>query len=440
MKKTIRIVAFILMLSLLSSTFISCTNDNISQKEKTVLKFYGWGEPEEKKIFNEIVDQFMVENTDIKVIYENVPSDYTGKMNAMLTANPPDVFYVPDGDFGRWVSSGVLKSIQEYIDKPEWKEKLNLEGMWENALLRYRYNGQYLGQGNLYCLPKDIGPTAIFYNKELFKKMGVSNLDPKKAMSFADLVDVAKKLTVKTTDGRVDQYGIGPIWWEGFVWSNGGEVVDAKSGKFLLTEPAALEAIQFVTDLVLKYKVSPTPATTSSMSDDQMFQTGKVGMIINGRWKVPSYRKLNFDWDVAPMPYGKTGISSGWSGSVGFAMSAKTKYPDAAFRLIAYLGGKEGQKKQAETGFNIPNYVELANTDVFLQKSKKPANAEVFIDMAKIERPGPWNVYPDNKWWDILNQNLYKIWEGKETPENLLNKLKPRIEQAIKEGNPQYFK
>jgi len=441
MKRKLMRAAALLLTALMALTILSgCGEKNDSVAQKTI-RFYGWGEPEEKTIFTELISDFMKENPDIKVIYENVPSDYVGKMDTMLAGNPPDVLYVPDGDFGRWVSTGVLKTLQPYLDQENWKQELELDKMWPGAVDRYRYDGSKLGQGDVYALPKDIGPTVIYYNKDLFDKMDVAYPDPEKPMSFAELLDKAQKLTTRSADGsRIEQYGIGPAWWESLVWSNGGEVVDPVTGTFKLTEPAGLEAMQFIGDLVNKYKVSPTPAASSSMSDDQMFLTGKVGMVFGLRYKVPAYRKLNFDWDVAPLPAGKTGKSAGWSGSVGIAMSAKSPYPDEAFKLIAYLGGRIGQEKQASTGFNIPNYPDMASTDLFLQPGQKPENAKVFIEMAKIEKPGPWNYYSNNKWWDILNQNLYKIWDGSESAEKVLAGLQPRIEQAIKEENPQYFK
>ena len=442
MKKAFRILLVISACILLTAIPIGCSGNQDSETNdgQTILKFYGWGEPEEKKIFNDMVDEFMKENPDIKVIYENVPSDYEGKMNAMLAGEAPDVLYVPDGSFGRWASSGVLKSLQPYIEQDQWKTELDLESMWENALPRYRYDGSRLGQGDLYCLPKDIGPTVIYYNKNLFDKMGVSYPNAETPMSFEELLEKAQKITIQSADGtRMEQYGIGSIWWEGFIWSNGGEIVDTKTGNFTLNEPNGLESMNYIADLVNKYKVSPTPASTSSEGDDQMFQSGKVGMIIGGRWKVPTYRKLSFDWDVAPMPAGKTGKSAGWSGSVGIAMSAKTEHPDEAFRLIAFLGGKKGQEMQASTGFNIPNYKSLANTDLFLQKGQKPEHSEVFINMAEIEEPGPWDYYPNTKWWDILNQNLYKIWDGSQSAESLLGELEPRIEKSLKDENSAYF-
>lgn len=403
--------------------------------EVETIKFSGWGDPQEKEVFTKLLKSFEAANPNIKVEYIHVPDDYVGKMNTILAGgNAPDIFYVPDGDFGRWVSQGVLMPIDSYMKSTN----INVSDIWENALIRYRYDGAKMGVGPLYCLPKDIGPTVLYYNKDLFTKANVPFPSADKPMTFQELIDVAKKLTHTNSDGKIDQYGMGPIWWEGFVWGNGGKVLSDDRKEFLLNSKEATDALQFAADLRNVYKVSPDSRALEAMNDGQMFETGRLAMVINGRWQVPAYRKLKFDWDVAPLP--TAGKWNGWSGSVGLGIYSKSKHANAAFKLMEYLSGPEGQKLQSELGFAIPNFKSMAKTDVFLQPGQKPAHAEVFLKAAEAESPGPWTNLPNNKWLDLVNQNLGQIWDGKKKAKELMDELKPKVDAALKEGNPNLFK
>jgi multiple sugar transport system substrate-binding protein len=456
-----RLVSILLVIFIFGSLLAGCggstetkTGDNTSVAEEkdvtekkddtaapktevTEISVSTWGAPDEKAVFDKLVADFEAANKDIKVKVLHIPDDYVGKMNTMLAGGTaPDVIFVPDGDFGRWVTAGLLVNIQKYVDTSD----LAVNDMWESALVRYKYDGKYLGRGDLYALPKDIGPTVIYYNKELFDAAGVPHPSAEKPMTFDEFLETSKKLTKDTNgDGKIDQYGMGPIWWEGFVWSNGGEIFNKDMTEFLLDEPAATEGLQFAADLGLVHNVVPDSRALQSMNDDQMFQTGRLAMKIQGRWMVPTYRKLDFDWDIAPMPAGKTGISTGWSGSVGFAINKQAKNPDQAYKLIEYFAGPVGQEKMAELGFSIPNFKSMASQEKFLQPDQKPANAQVFLMAAENQRPGPWTFVPNNKWFDVLNQNLGKMWSGEKTAAELMKELEPKIMEALKEGNPQYF-
>ncbi|MCC3372308.1 sugar ABC transporter substrate-binding protein [Cohnella sp. REN36] len=403
-------------------------------EEKATIKFAGWGDPSEKEVFTKLIKNFEEKYPNIKVNYLHIPADYVGKMNTILAGgDAPDVFYVPDGDFGRWVSQGLLQSIDKYMESSQ----IDTGDMWDSSLVRYRYDGSITGKGPLYALPKDIGPTVLYYNKDIFQKMNVPFPSADNPMTFDQLLDTAQKLTVRNGD-KVEQYGMGPIWWEGFVLGNGGKFLSDDRKEFLLNGKEATDALQFAVDLAHKYKVIPDSRALQAMNDGQMFETGKLAMIIQGRWMVPTYRKLKFDWDVAPLP--ANGNWSGWSGSVGLGISSKSKHADAAFKLLEYLSGPEGQKEQSLMGFAIPSFKSMANTDVFLQPGQKPEHAQVFIKAAESEIPGPWTNLPNAKWWDMLGQNLGPMWEGKRPAADLLNELKPKIDQAIKEGNPAIFK
>lgn len=424
------LLAGISALSMLAGCGSKQTQSAADGSQETVtIRFAGWGEPEEKELYaNQIIPAFEKEHPDIKVKYEHIPADFTGKMNvALASGTAPDVFYVGDGDFSRWAKLGQLYNVQEFIDK----ENYDLSDIFEPAIERYRYDGTITGQGDLYCLPMDIAPIVMYYNKELFDEAGVPYPSADKPMTWEELVETGQLLT----DESKRQYGIGSLWWEGMVWGNGGQILNESRTEFVLNEEKAAEAMQFIADCTNVYKICPPQTLLDAQGADQMFETGKVAMFITGRYMVPPFRKLSFDWDIAPQPC--NGTWSGYSASTGFGISAKTKNAEAAWEFVKFLAGKEANELRA--GLCMPIYKSMASTYLVLQPDQKPSHSEVFITAAQNQQPGPWTYVPDNSWWDTLNQNLSQVWEGKKTAQEILTELKPKIDKALKEGNPDLF-
>ena len=129
------LLAGISALSMLAGCGSKQTQSAADGSQETVtIRFAGWGEPEEKELYaNQIIPAFEKEHPDIKVKYEHIPADFTGKMNvALASGTAPDVFYVGDGDFSRWAKLGQLYNVQEFIDN----ENYDLSDIFEPAIER----------------------------------------------------------------------------------------------------------------------------------------------------------------------------------------------------------------------------------------------------------------------------------------------------------------
>jgi arabinooligosaccharide transport system substrate-binding protein len=397
--------------------------------------FCGWGGIEERDVFSRLVAEFRRRNPDVAVEYRPIPRDYMQKLKTMIAGGvPPDVFYIPDAEFPALALRGQMLNLQPYIDR---SRVIHEAGFWPSALHRYRFDGRRLGRGPLYALPKDIGPTVMYYNVELFRKAGLPLPDPKRPMTWDEAIPIWRRLTRDLDgDGHIDQWGTRGFLHEAAVWSNGGDYLSSDGRRFTLPDdPRGVEAIQWVADLALKEHVAPPQQAELSMPVDVMFQTGRLATYFLGRWMVPQFRKVPFEWDVAPIPVSpRTRRPASWSGSVGFAIAPHTRFPEAAWRLVEFLAGPEGQKSQSLMGFQIPNQRYLATTAIFLQPGQRPAHAGVFIPAALYERPFPPTQTPDSKWYDTLNQRLAAVWHGEKPAAQLLKEIQPEVQKALDEG------
>lgn len=407
----------------------------------TTISLVGWGGPEEKGIIEGVIRDFEAKNPDLKVKYTQIPGvgyEYLNKVRLLIVAGmAPDVFYVPDGAFAEMASRNTLYNLDALVAK---SHVVKLADMWPSAVNRYRWDGHQSQKGALYCLPKDIGPNVMFYNKDVLKARGVPFPDPKTPMTWDEAIATWKKLTF--SEGRIQHYGISGYGYEHAVWSNGAEIVSPDKRSWVLaSSPKGIEAVQWCADLGLVYKVAPDGSKTAggsgSSSPGQLFESQLAAMHIDGRWMVPHFRKLNFDWDVAPLPVPKKGMKSiTWSGSVGFGMSAKTAHPAEAFRLVEYMAGPEGQTAMTRSGLQVPNQRWLAKTAVYMQPGQKPAHAEVFLASAADSRPGPWTDTPNTFWHDVYWTFVGKIWRGDRQAKDILPELSPLVNQTLRENNP----
>jgi multiple sugar transport system substrate-binding protein len=234
----------------------------------------------------------------------------------------------------------------------------------------------------LYALPKDIGSLVIFYNKDLFDKAGVPY--PDKTWTWDTLIENGRRLTKTDSSGRPSQFGFLAYRqierWAPFVYQNGGRIFDENGERCLLDKPEAIEAVQFFTDLFLKHHIMPTISQSQAMGggQGQLFESGKVAMIVDGRWMVPQYSKAKFAWDVAHLP--KMKERGTFTHVSGYVMSSRSKHKSEAWRLLKYLTGRKVQTSMTEKGLLVPARKSIAASDVFLTPDVPPAHDEVFLE------------------------------------------------------------
>src|SRR5690606_24924470 len=104
---------------------------------------------------------------------------------------------------------------------------------------------------------------------------------------------------------------------------NGGSILNEDRTKAMLDSPETIEAMEFLTALVKKEKVSPDTAQTASFGSN-MFLTGKLAMSSEGSWMLRAFSRIDhFEWSIAPTPRGKLDVSN--VNGLGNAMYANSK-------------------------------------------------------------------------------------------------------------------
>ena len=168
--------------------------------------------------------------------------------------------------------------------------------------------GSFADQGKVdgteYGIPYTSSARALFYNKDLFTKAGIT--DP--PATWDDLKADAQKLK---DAGVAEPFGL-PLGSEEaqaetLLWElgNGGGFVDS-SGKWTLNSAANVETFQFLQGLVSAGLTEPNPGTVDRTAGSWAdFAAGKVGMT-NGSPSLLPQIKGKVNYGVAPIA-GKSG-------------------------------------------------------------------------------------------------------------------------------------
>ncbi|WP_163195157.1 ABC transporter substrate-binding protein [Clostridium thermarum] len=406
--------------------------DNEKSDEPITLSFMGWGNPEEQKVFENLVKQFEEKHKNIKVDYVNVPpADFMVKLQAMVAANKaPDVFYMPGDNFYAWADSGKLANLTPFLSE---STTFNPDNVWPEALNRYRYNSatKMVGEGDLYALPKDVGPWAMVYNKNIFKEAGLPEPDPSKPLDWNEIIELAKKLTKGS--GPEKQYGISNVPLESAVWANGADFLDPTKTKVTVDDPKFAEAMQFCADLALVHGVAPSEQENQSVGTYQRWLNGDLAMFWMGPWDQPAFWKLPFEWDLMPAPASpSTGKNATWLGSLGFGVSATSKHQKEAFELAAFFSfDPDGQRSNYLMGQAVPNLIDMAKGE-YMNYDKAPKNKAIFLDIIENtgKANGSWGTY-DGEWNTIFWDNAAKVWQGKQSAADFCKEIQPKMQAAL---------
>jgi len=202
----------------------------------------------------------------------------------------PDLFDCYDGfQLSAYARSGIAWDITDKL-----KESIDFEkDVWPAVFPNFVLDGRAYG------FPTNVCANAIWFNKDIFEANGIPY--PAGPWTWDEFLKVAQKLTVRE-GRRVKRFGLLNDWWNWrqFVIQWGGEVYSRDGTRCILDSPEAIAGIQFLHDLMYKYKVMPTPAEEAAMATTggwgsgtiTVFADGKGAMALGGRWWLCTLRTV----------------------------------------------------------------------------------------------------------------------------------------------------
>jgi multiple sugar transport system substrate-binding protein len=326
----------------------------------------------------------------------------------------------------------VAKGLTRPLDTLAGKDKeVKLDDFPQFLLDAYKWKGKLQG------LPVEANPWAIWFNRDLFTKYGVKtpaehaktgkwNLD--------QFLATAKEMTRGSGDDKTWGYagwnlpiGVsGYAAWLPFVYSLGGDIWTKDLSNIALDSPAALNALQYYADLILKHQVTP-PVDQSKLWDHS---TGKVGMGFFAPFTTPNFKKYDWQPGMVLMASGSAGSFHN-SGASMYGITNASKQPDAAWQFVKWISN-DGIKVWLDAGFiTAPQRKSLTQYKGWLANRLDWEDAAVWSKATETIRvplslPG----------WDAIRQalaaELDKAMKGDQTPAQAITKAKPAIGDIIK--------
>ena len=324
---------------------------DVAQKEIT---WATWGNEGELKRFEELNEAFMKANPDVKVNFIPIPNNgYTDKLLAMIASGTePDLYYVLDG-YHSLALGGKLEPVDSYLENDA---SINKDNFFPNLLSYLTVDDQ------LYGLPTDCAPRALYYNKTMLKELGLEDpneLEEQGKWDINAFEDMAGKITDAEKIALVlENSQDSQTCWFG---SSGASMYD-ENGKCIIDSPESVAIYTKMQNMIKDGKVQWN--ANSKIDPNGLFMGQQLAFVEAGRWLMPLFKDIkDFEFDVCPIPAGLTGDRKVYIGSIPLVMSANCKDKETAWRFMRYFVGEEGQTFRLKDNGNCIPSINLPGLD-----------------------------------------------------------------------------
>jgi multiple sugar transport system substrate-binding protein len=271
-------------------------------------------------------------------------------------------------------------------------------------------------QGHRYGWPTNYATTLMYWNPKMFADAGVN--PPTDEYTWDDLLQMAQKLTKDTGDPSTAKFGyvFRPVDVEHMVQSFGGNFVDPDAKRCDFEKPESIQGLQFFSDLIYKYKVSPQQAQMAGQDEVAMFASQRTAMVSLPEWGLSEFLKAHqesgLEFDVLLMPKGPAKRTTRVRPSAS-SIFASTKNPKEAWEVQKFMLSPEYEKKlMVEIPEAPPSRISVNQYKV--DQLTYPKNKADFLESPK------YGIFPyyDKRYGkemqDTINPILDLLFTGKE--------------------------
>ena len=399
--------------------------------------------PVQGKLSNEmqrLVEQFNASQTEVHAtaVFTGGYDDTNLKTRAAILAGHPPAVVLMSANF-----------IREYV--------INNQAISLSKLIAAggETDEQFIGKffpavrtnatedGHVYGVPFQNSTPILYYNTEAFQEAG---LDPDKPpVTWQEWVDDAKKLT-KRDGNTLVRSGVtiisnyDTLGWlvSGLAMSNGGDYYNhGWGGEVYYNTPSTIGAVQFLDDLVHKFKVMPEGVNDPSAAANAFF-SGRTAMLVNSTGALGFVRdNMKHPFKVAFVPRALRNAVPIGGGSLLIPTGNTPEREQAAWKLISFLCSPEIDGGWSRfTGYFAPR---MAAYDLPEMKDYIAKNPEAKVAVDQLAFAQPWfatfNTVGVRK---ALEDQVQAVLSGKiKAPEAMANAQKaadalllPYVEQT----------
>lgn len=432
--KYIAATAVLVLLAVIAGIYINARNNTV------VLEFgmfagSNWDVANANSyvIIDKTIELFEQKHKNVKIHYYSgiLKDDYSEWLSKqVLLGKTPDVFMILSDDFNQFAELGILKSLDELIDRDE---SFDRNKYFKTALLSGEYHGVQ------YALPYETVPTLIFVNKTLLEKEGISV--PSSDWTWDDLYDICKKVTKDINgDGILDQFGIYNYDWLDAACTNGAVLFDEDEMKIDLSNEKVVEAVEFIKSL---YDLNNKQTITQEDFDKGNVVFMPLSFAEYRTYKTYPYKikkYLNFQWDCITFPAGKDGGNISEVNTLLMGISSKTAHEELAWEFLKLLTYDEEIQmdifRYSQGASVLKNVTSSQEAEMILQEDME--ESEKVIDNVLLSRVieegavAP-KILKYNEAITIANGGIQEIISSDKNIEGSLKILERNINQFLKQ-------
>ena len=374
MNLSVRFAGLTALAALLATACAPQTSSNSSsdKDEKTgtlrVWLFQEVGNAPKQKVVDSVVAGFEKAHQGTKVDVEYIPIDTRAqRVKAAFNdpASAPDVMEYGNTDTAGYVKDGGLLDVTKEFGA--WGEAKDTDPTAKQSVTV---------DGKLYGAPFYVGVRALYYRTDVFRELGLSV-----PRTMDELASTAREIRA----ARPDLYGlvVGGAYTYGampFVWANGGELANGKSGSYAsgIDSAQARKGIKAYTSLFGDDNCPAAKCAGMGGNDTiSAFAAGKAGMAIGGDFSHTAVEAGNVKgkYAVVPLPGVKSGsIAPAFAGGNNIGVLKSTSHRTLAVQLMEQLASKKTQSEFFDAMGFLPTF-----TDVRQQVARQEPFVKPFV-------------------------------------------------------------
>jgi raffinose/stachyose/melibiose transport system substrate-binding protein len=336
------------------------------------------------------------------------PPDYNATLRLQLDGGTgPDLMYA------RSYAPG-----QELFNAGYFADCSDIPGVKENFSAANLAPWQ-MSDGKTFAVPFAAVSHAVYYNKTIFQKEGLSV--PQTWEDFLALCGtLAAKGYTPLANGIADEWDILEVFYLGMLPNFVGGGTDRaayESGAKKLNDANFAASFQAVAEAA---KYLPRGFESVTYNDSQaLFNTQQAVMFMDGSWTAGVYAGAPFEWGLfaMPAPRGRATLIT-FHPDMAITYNKATKYPQECREFLAWLASPEGAAVASKA---LPvGFFPMIKTAIKLEDP----HANEFLALNTGKDTDARFVWP--KFLDLyapMNQAVIKVLKGEQTPQQAANDM-----------------
>jgi multiple sugar transport system substrate-binding protein len=379
-------------------------------------------ESQEYLSIQDIVDRYTADHPNVHIELQYVNSDNALQKAtvALQGGEQPDISYQYGTNMPQLAQAPKLVDLTDRVQDPDFNWDDFFEGERAVATVEDRVLG----------IPALVDNLAIVYNKDMFQAAGLE--EPGPDWTWDELRADAKALTDTSNNvfGMVFPADASEtmVWqYEAMLWEAGGDILNTDNTEAAFNSEAGVRALSMLQgiqqdgSLYLDYH-------PDSGKYGQLFNSGKIGMVITGPWDLSGFPDVNYGVQVMPS-FDAGGVHTTIAGPDNWVIFDNgPERVDASWDFLKFLASPDNVLKDSIATSHLPTRASVEQMPGFDQLDKNfpgvGAFAENLTNVTKARPQVP--QYPQVS--SYLGQALVSVLTGKSDPQSALD-------QAVEQSN-----